>query len=422
VRLPVRRDHIAQQDVIDRELDPYIVGDDALLWCVRPTLFECVGEADDAGAKWFSRFRAGVRVVGVGRYSLVMDTANQRRVLEPVLDELGAPRVPRRPLRPVPKRRRREEEVLEGLTAAFAAAGLPLRGSLLRSKVVAAAVGIERAAAALRRDRPGAVVVANQHNVNTRAVLAAAGDAGVPRVYFPHAPVARNRRYTDLPVEAAGLRGPAEVDWYRRCGAATDWLRVVGSPADEIPAPPSMGGATSIVLALSPIDDAAVLAMIELVASAVGGRSVTVAAHPRMDRAALGALIPSGWEIHPGTTQELLDAGPQMVIQCSSGVAWEALARGLPTIQLEFPGTPPNYPVIAAPYVSIASDTDELATAVEAAAQEGRHEARRMALVEWASAWCAPTGRPAVVAATGLLQEVERRQPVGVLLDGWFGR
>ena len=66
---------------------------------------------------------------------------------------------------------------------------------------------------------------------HARALVLAAREAGIATVYIPHAPVISDARLVDLPVDYAGLRGPAEVDHYESLGAPGKRLTVVGNPA-----------------------------------------------------------------------------------------------------------------------------------------------------------------------------------------------
>ena len=61
--------------------------------------------------------------------------------------------------------------------------------------------------------------------------MLAAREAGIATVYIPHAPVISDARLVDLPVDYAGLRGPAEVDHYEALGAPGERLAVVGNAA-----------------------------------------------------------------------------------------------------------------------------------------------------------------------------------------------
>ena len=144
-----------------------------------------------------------------------------------------------------------------------------------------------------------------------------------------------------------------------------------------------------------------------------------VAPHPRADRDALRQLCPDGWEIWAGRTYELLQAGPPVLIQASSGVALEALLLGVPTIDVSFPGALPPYPLIREPHVHVASSSSELEAALAEARLDGSDPDRRARIVEWAKGWSHPSGEEAAGGVAGVLRSALSEGPRGPIWDTW---
>ncbi len=85
---------------------------------------------------------------------------------------------------------------------------------------------------ALRRYRPRAVIFANDHNDDTRALLLACRAEGVPTVYVQHASV--STYFPPLGFGLSLLEGQDALDKYRRCGPVLGKVALVGMPkADE---------------------------------------------------------------------------------------------------------------------------------------------------------------------------------------------
>ena len=196
-------------------------------------------------------------------------------------------------------------------------------------------------------------------------------------------------RLVDLPVDYAGLRGPAEVDHYETLGAPGERLAVVGNAAlGERDPELTKQRLREPVLATGADDPEALRATIELAHSVLGERCV-LSPHPRTDHDSLRELMPDGWRLWDGRTFDLLQRDPPALIQSSSGVALEGLKLGIPTIELSFPKAEPNYPFLRDPPVLFASNTEQLR-----AGSSPRQEAPPMAL--------APQAAPRMVTEVGL--------------------
>lgn len=288
-------------------------------------------------------------------------------------------------------------------------------------KVEASAVVLGWGARALQASKgaisqlaPKCVVAATQHSAIIRSFLLNAERFGIPTVYFPHAPVARNLAYADLPFTAAGLRGQAEVELYASWGAAPEKLHTVGVPSQD-----SYQAATATlghpILALSPWSQDVVRKVFNFVGKALAG-PVCVAPHPRTSQDVLTGL-PSGWYLNPyKSTQELLSKRQApVVIQASSGVAWEAVAMGHPVIQLDIPEIGRNYPFITEPYVRCVSNPQELSNAITTIPDwHSRTEA-----MNHADRWGSPVGEAARQNARQVITEVKMSSASPLAMDYW---
>jgi hypothetical protein len=81
---------------------------------------------------------------------------------------------------------------------------------------------------ALRHYRPRAVVFANDHNDDARALLLACRAEGVPTAYVQHASVSTN--FPPLAFDLSLLEGQDALDKYRQCGPVRGQVALVGMP------------------------------------------------------------------------------------------------------------------------------------------------------------------------------------------------
>lgn len=264
------------------------------------------------------------------------------------------------------------------------------------------------------------VLVATQHSPIMRALFVAAEEQRVPVVYVPHAPVAANGAYLDLPVSYAGLRGTGEQDFYvQQLGVAADRLDVVGNLAsDLLKAPmPELRPSSPGVLALSPHQPEILKQIIDIVSAGDCGDMI-IAPHPRSDLDVIHSLMPQSWSVYEGErTTDLLMAGPPFLFQFSSGVAWESAALGIPTATIRLDESPVNYPFLDEemmyPSIRSAEDAQQFATSSRAAGFERAH------LRNHAERWCALDGDEAAEQLRSLLAEVPNRGYRTRLHDGW---
>lgn len=361
-----------------------------------------------------------LRVETAGSVMGVGASDNQWRVMEPILSAVGDRRSIGRQ-RLAPSRLsvdRIERRRVDRLAAALGGDALANRRSAHRAlrKAIRARAVAEQIFRSSGIDR---LLVSTQHDVGVRAFLASARDHGVPAVYVPHAPLATSAIYNDLPVDVAALRGEFEQWHYRGIGAAEDGLVVIGDPSTG---DGNRGAATTvhdgaIVLALSwPLDDL-IAEQVALVASATE-EPVLVAPHPTSDRDALQRMLPSHWQLPPvgRRTWDVLLDGPSCVIQHSSGVALEALSLGLFTVQLDVPGRPPAYPLIAEPTVPFVRSTAQLRSVLADRVPQNCDGPRARRL-EAAAGWCRVRGPEAVRNAVRAVEDARLRP--SPLLDAW---
>ncbi len=367
----------------------------------------------------------GPTLIAAADFVCISTSVQTARVLEPIAaagkGERLAP-TPRWPaLGPAQLRSAvlRSTAVARWLELKATAAGLVLPADLA-DVLLRTAIQLERSHRFFDGSHVRSVVVASQHNAATRAVLLAARRKGIPSVYVPHAPVADNRFYLDLPVSMAVLRGPAEADWYVRHGVDADGLRVGGDPSVTGWPPLCAPSRSDVVFAPSPHRDQRLTRTIDLLAEVLP-RGVEVCPHPRMDREQLRRQCPSNWSMSPvpSTNRRLAEVGASMVIQDGSGVGLEALAMGIPVIDVCPHGTRPNYPYLNSGLVSVVADGEELRLAVERAGEERAQAAERMT---FARSWVAIGGGEAATACAAAIREGRgdgQATSSPVLLDGW---
>ncbi|QIM19321.1 hypothetical protein G7066_13415 [Leucobacter coleopterorum] len=264
------------------------------------------------------------------------------------------------------------------------------------------------------------VLVATQHSPIIRALFVAATEQRVPVVYVPHAPVAANSAYLDLPVDYAGLRGEGEREFYHReLGIELTDLGIVGNLASDLltrPVP-ELNLNTAGVLALSPHQPHVLEQIFRIVAEADCGDMI-VAPHPRSDLDAIRDLLPPSWSMFEGErTLDLLAAGPPFLFQFSSGVAWESAALGIPTATIHIDDSPVNYPFLADESIYPPIRTTDETQRFVSFARSGTYDRTQMRT--HAEQWCAVDGDQAVAQLQELLETVSPHSSPNRLHDGW---
>lgn len=272
-------------------------------------------------------------------------------------------------------------------------------------------------------DGPRVLVVATQHGSATRAILSAALDVGSVRtVYVPHAPLARNVFYHDLPVHWALLRGPREVSTYQELGAAASGLSSCGDPTIEPPRTTSRSDATKVVFAASSENPNVLAEQISVLRDA-DLPEVEVCPHPRMrERGDLMSLFPREWARNPlrSTFDRLATSPVHAVVQQQSGVGLEALSLGIPVINLLAPGEQNNYYFLDSEHVTPVSSTEQLVEALDAKSIGTAADWDRR---RYAAEWTGISGRAATEMIIGQIERiVDEPVPAQLVLDGWQGR
>lgn len=406
-----------------------------LLWAAAPTALLDLPHAPAPGrGGWLGvhdasrtmlaglRRGRGATLTTVGDVLFVHEGANPAATLGPVIDGLAAARGVRPVAHSVRPPLARLAQGLRARREAERAAARELHaavpGSLTRA-LQAAVRAQARAEATLDTVRPRLVVLASQHSTSSRSLIRAARNRSIPTAYLPHAPVADTYQYRDLPTDFAGLRGDREVDFYRSLGATRD-AAVVGNPQGSVLPPARLEPSGPVVFAPRPQSPEQVRAQVIDVAAAAP--EVVVSPHPRMrGKARYEGLWPAHWAVHEGWTVELFREGPPCVIQRSSGVAWEAMAHGVPVIELATDSAdPPAYLVIREPFARVCRSGADLRTAVVDARRAAGDPAARERLMSWAGEWCAATGEEAVTRAAAWVESCALApRPGGPLLDHW---
>lgn len=402
---------------------------EALLWCLRPAL-DLDGTRGPLNLKLrlrppASRIRPLHRPARYESFILLSTTLNQRRALGRVIRQNSTEA-------PIAEMEEREQRLL--LASASVKRARRLISAALRPRVglgVRAAFDLltNSTASALEMYRRAdlrafsGAIVSTQHDPVVRAFVLAAQEQSVPTIYVPHAPVASNNVYHDLPFMYAALRGEAERKYYESAlQIESGALDVSGNLASKIlhRRLPKLHLKSAGVLAVSPLPEAQLQSVVDTVHDRGLGKMI-VAPHPRSDMKVLRKLVPADWTIHTeGRTLDLLKKGPPFLLQLSSGVAWEGAALGIPTANVRLGDSPPNYPFLLNETIFPSIRTSEEAGKFAEGARRGIHD--RMALRNHALEWCSTDGEDAGDQFHELLNRVAAHsassRPVR-LHDGW---
>lgn len=278
-----------------------------------------------------------------------------------------------------------------------------------------------RARRTLQLHRPRLLVIATQHGNAVRAVLSAANQLAIPSVYVPHAPVADNRFYRDLPVSVALLRGPREVDFYVSSGAARNRLDVVGDPMIQPhhPVPSHQNG--TLLYAPSPHSERLLKSQVRLIEEGAPG-DVEVSPHPRMDGEALSRMCPANWTlaVRTSTYERMVSGTISAVVLANSGVGLEALYLGLPVVDLHHPGSNERYPyLLDAEVVSIRDSSGLERACAELVHSPHAATSRRL----YSRSWRVKEGPEAATGiAHSLAMHATSLEWSPPILDGWAER
>lgn len=438
VRLGKRSDFVRASFEAAEHVDPLVhrLEPDALPWVLRFALIRAVAKGTTQAGRRDARHPSARMAERLARESVaavlghrpaiacsndvmfVAITRNQVRALSPVYQSLSDDnRLWSAPTRLRPRYSDVVQRLPEVQRLATTVAGEPaLAGSVGPSTVwreaLLAASHIAAFSRLLGEVRPRVVVVANQHFAPNRAILRVARESGVRTVYIPHAPVATNAAYLDLPVDLALLRGPQESHYYQENGVRSSRLLSVGTPSLPGNVHTSAAPTRAIhppVFAPSPLPETDLRELLDLVISST--RNFVVSLHPAMGRSTEALFTERGCQVdRGGSTWALLCEGTPALLQSSSGVGLEALATGTPVIDLTFPGRAPNYPYIRSPHVTQVSDTAALVRALARAAEDSSQAQCAADLAAWAGRWTKPHGEEA---ARRAIDAIRRLADVG---------
>jgi hypothetical protein len=390
----------------------------ALLWCVVPS-WSSAGVAHHGmfgrSAKSMASYARGrgTNVMYAGNCIFVAHTHNQRRVLGPVATALNGTlpgwTFPCRSF--LGAARLAELFYVAGRMAGKAQVLLGLHKTTgLRDRLVVAAQSVVAAYSTLKAKRPRVLVVANQHSVIARAWLLAASVDGLATAYVPHAPTADVPHYRDLPVGLACLWGEEDRRHYRRWRAREAGIAVTGYPVALGQRQVTSELQGTVIYAPSPVGEDVLARHMRMVEQV--GRPVVVGLHPRLRRAEMESLVPREWSILSETTLSALHKRPLAVVQSNSGIGLEAMALGVPVIQLDASAT--TYAYLREGVVQHARTPVELKHVIDVIEQSGSDG-------RWCAAsrrWLAQTGRAAATEVADRLGAL----PAGScepVLNGW---
>lgn len=370
-----------------------------------------------------------IRLTATDRAVFLMESVNERRVMEPIIGDETVPlptlRMQTFRARPVATSRTRAtadtmyDALVERLGRPDGLAGLFIDRKSLRRSVAVATRTIGEARAFLTSHGPSAVVVGSPMNPLARAMVLAARELSIPTIYLPHAPAANQPWYEDLATDYAGLRGVGEVDFYAELGAPREGLTTVGLPYLADAEPPVINPDLPTVFAPSPIAAPLFRKLIDTVAAGAGS-NVLVSPHPRQSVAVLRTQMPRSWKFASDiSTAELLRSGHPRVIVHNSGVALEALRLGIPAIHVELTGSPSTYVMYDSGAVTVAGSAEELRDLCGTVVTDDD----RKKLISVASEWSSPIGEASVAAGRALVDRAIDEGPrPAPLLDHWGRR
>ncbi len=84
----------------------------------------------------------------------------------------------------------------------------------------------------LKKYRPKAIIFANDHNTDSRALLLAAKAAGVPTIYIQHASVSTS--FPPLAFDLSLLEGQDSLNKYQACGPIPGEVQFIGMPKADL--------------------------------------------------------------------------------------------------------------------------------------------------------------------------------------------
>lgn len=195
----------------------------------------------------------------------------------------------------------------------------------------------------LQRYRPAAVVFANDHNADARAMLLAAKALGIKTIYIQHASV--STLFPPLSFDLNLLEGQDSLDKYRQCGPITGKVELVGMPkADQyIPFRNSSKHIRTVGIGCNLMDDPAEIEkLLRILSGKLPELKILLRPHPR-DTRNFGSLASIGPAIRvcDSRTVATFDYLQQIDVQLSatSGIHLEAVLLNVWSIYYDFSPT-----------------------------------------------------------------------------------
>lgn len=133
----------------------------------------------------------------------------------------------------------------------------------------------------LKKYRPQAIIFANDHNTDPRALLLAAKEAGVPTIYIQHATVSTS--FPPLVFDLNLLEGQDSLDKYQACGPILGEVQLIGMPKADayLPAKNLRTTIASIGVCANIIDEvAAIKQLLTRLTQEFPDKSITFRPHP----------------------------------------------------------------------------------------------------------------------------------------------
>lgn len=192
----------------------------------------------------------------------------------------------------------------------------------------------------LQQYRPAAVVFANDHNADARAMLLAAKHTGIKTIYLQHASV--SALFPPLAYDLNLLEGQDSLDKYRLCGQMHGQVELVGMPKADpyVPFRNKHHEIKAIGIGCNLMDNLQeVEALLTKLATFLPGIQVIVRPHPRDSRsfAFLTALGPQ-FQLSDGKKKSTFDYLQRLDVQISgnSGIHLEAVLLNVWSIYYNF--------------------------------------------------------------------------------------
>lgn len=133
----------------------------------------------------------------------------------------------------------------------------------------------------IKKYRPRAIVFANDHNTDARALLLAAQAAGVPTVYIQHASVSLS--FPPLLFDLNLLEGQDSLDKYQACGPIAGAVKLIGMPKADpyLIHKNQRPGIAAIGVCANTIDETAAIAqLLTQLVRAFPNKTLTFRPHP----------------------------------------------------------------------------------------------------------------------------------------------